>query len=385
MAEVTEEEKQQVQQAAPVVEKKSNAGLWISLFNLFLIIMLTAAGFYLSQQLREQQDSQQKQVNADQVEVKKQFNGFQDQITAMQSQVATFGADITGKDTHFTKTLADFSDLHNERLDTTRNELERAILQVQRQLGKTRGDWLIADAEYLLSVANQRLHLVGDIATTREALEAADQRLRESGDAAVFKVREQISREVASLKTAKNPDVVGMFSQLQILKDEVKELSIFLPYDGKKPTQSDTVHEHPTADDHETHGILDALSGYVTIRHLDRPVKQILSREQAEFIKTQMTAKLEVIKLGLVQQNDALYKAAIEDADSWLTENFSINDEGKFFQSELEKLKAIPLRGEFPDISQSLKMLRDITRLKIEKDKSMLKFEAPTVKPTSAE
>ena len=38
---------------------------------------------------------------------------------------------------------------------------------------------MIADAEYLLSVANQRLHLVGDVNTTRMALEAADQRLRE--------------------------------------------------------------------------------------------------------------------------------------------------------------------------------------------------------------
>ena len=65
---------------------------------------------------------------------------------------------MANKDSHFTKTLADFSQLHNQKLDGTRKELDEAIQHIQRQLGKTRGDWLIADAEYLLSVANERLH-----------------------------------------------------------------------------------------------------------------------------------------------------------------------------------------------------------------------------------
>lgn len=377
MAEVIEEQ-QQNQEERQVVVKKSPAGLWFGIIITICIIVLAAAGFYLLQQLREQQDSLSNQDELKLIEVNKQMNAFQSQLAAMQSQIATLDADITGKDNHYNKTLADFSQLHSEKLDSTRKELGNSIIQVQRQLGKTRGDWLIADAEYLLSAANQRLHLVGDLNTAREALEAADQRLRESGDAAVFKVREQIAKELAGLRTVMMPDIVGMFSTLQLLKDKVQKLAVFLPYTGKDLTQSKTVHEH-TTDSGEGHGLLDSiagqLEGYVTIRHTDKPIKEIITPEQAQFIRDQLGVKLEMIKIALVQQNDNLYKTAIADAKQWLSDNFSNNSDSKSFVAELDRLNGIPIRGQFPDISTSLKMVRDITKLRIENDKALLKPE----------
>ena len=42
------------------------------------------------------------------------------------------------------------------------------------------------------------------------------------------------------------------------------------------------------------------------------------------------------------------------------TKNASTNS----FHAELDKLNAIQIRSQFPDISQSLKMLKDITKLR---------------------
>ncbi|NYT47521.1 MAG: uroporphyrinogen-III C-methyltransferase [Candidatus Methanofishera endochildressiae] len=111
--------------------------------------------------------------------------------------------------------------------------LKESIQYIQRQLGKTRGDWLVADAEYLLSVANRRLHLMGDVSTTIEALKAADNRLRESGDTAAFKVRSQIAKEISAVKKVQVADVVGIYSQLEMLEEDVAKLGVFLPYSGK--------------------------------------------------------------------------------------------------------------------------------------------------------
>ncbi len=382
MAEVNEQqvdagaEQQQEQLPAQGEITKSRAGLVFGIVIVICIIVLAGSGFYLLQQLREQQDMLSNQDELKLIEISKQMNGFQSQLAAMQSQIATFDADITGKDNHYNKTLADFSQLHNEKLDNTRKLLEDSVSQLRRQLGKTRGDWLIADAEYLLSVANQRLHLVGDLNTTREALEAADQRLRESGDASVFKVRELIAKELAELRTVLMPDVVGMYSTIQLLKDKVQKLAVFLPYSGKELTQSESVHEHTLGSD-GSHGLLGTLAnqleGYVTIRHTDKPVDNVLTPEQALFIRNQLGVKLEMIKLALVQQNDELYKNAIADAKAWLAENFSTNKDAISFAAELDRLNSIPIRGKFPDISESLKMLRDVTKLRIESDKAMLK------------
>ncbi|HSN23818.1 MAG TPA: enzyme of heme biosynthesis, partial [Methylomicrobium sp.] len=164
MAELSEQQEQDLGETKEA--RRSRSGFWFGVIILLIIIGLAGAGFYLFTQLRSEQEGLGGEVKG---QMSRQIADYQSQLTAIQSQLATLEANIAGKDTHFTKTLADFSQLHNEKLESTRKELNDAIARVQRQLGKTRGDWLIADAEYLLSVANERLHLIGDVNTTREA------------------------------------------------------------------------------------------------------------------------------------------------------------------------------------------------------------------------
>ncbi len=390
-------------EARPVgtTQTKSRGGIIFGIINLFLIFLLMGGGFYLLSEIKDKQQAQEgdiDKVDEKGIEVSKEINTFQVQLSTMQSQIATFNEEIAGKDNHFTKTLADFSQLHSEKLTAVHKDLVAEITQLKRQLGKTRGDWLVADAEYLLSVANQRLHLMGDINTTRMALEAADQRLRESGDTAAFKVREQIAKEIAGLRTVNLPDIVGIYSSIQILKDKVNGLATLLPYAGKPLTESKQVHDHEQAQEAD-HGVLNSalqlLEGYVTVRHSDQPVTEIITEEEVEFIRQQLNVKLEMVKISLVQQNDALYQANIADVKQWVNANFTKNQRSKSFLSELKALKAVQLRTQFPDISKSLKMLKDITKLRIETDKRFQEGKdrsatdevqiKPEIKPSVAE
>jgi uncharacterized protein HemX len=365
VAELSEQQEQNTK------ARKSRSGLWFGIIMLLIILSIAGFGFYLFQQLRSQQDNLGGEVNKGDmqlIELSKQISGYQAQLAAIQSQLATVEADVVGKESHFTKTLADFSQLHSEKLDGVRNELNGAISQVQRQLGKTRGDWLIADAEYLLSIANQRLYLMGDINTTREALEAADQRLRESGDAGAFKIREQIAKDLTAIRNVAVADIVGMYASIQSLQDQVDTLSLLLPYTGKALAPTKTVQE---PSDKEAHNLLDQLGGMVTIRHTEHPIKEILTPEEAQFIREQLRVKLEMVKIALVQQNEKLYQSSLADAKKWVEQNFAKNAETNNFIAELDRFNAIKIRSHFPDISLSLKMLRDITKLRLEVDKAM--------------
>jgi len=386
VAEVIEEEQQEENQAPVVVVKKSHAGLWIGIIAIGLVIGLAAAGFYFMQQLRATQDSKSSEETMKLIEVDKELNDLQQQLSGLQAQIANVNAEMTGKDNHFTQTLAEFSKLHEERLGSTRKDLESSILALQRQLGKTRGDWLIADAEYLLSVANQRLHLVGDIDTTREALEAADQRLRESGDASVFKVREQIAKEIAALNNIDEPDIVGIYAQIQHLQDEVEGLSVFLPHAGKQP-EKETNHQDLSEHGHEIlEEVAKQLEGYVVLRHTEQPVNAVLTPEEAHFIKQQLKVRLEMIEIAVVQQNDTLFKSSIADAKAWLMKNFAENQKTENFAAELDKLASVQLHSQYPDVSGSLKLLKDISKLRLETDKALLNEvpAQPTPAPTPA-
>ena len=383
MAEVIEQE-QQENTAPTLVVKRSFTGIWIGIVAIILTFVLAAAGFFVLQQMRVNQDSENNQDSLKLIEINKELNGLQTQLATMQAQIANVNAEMTGKDNHFTQTLADFSKLHEERLDTARKDLEASILVLQRQLGKTRGDWLLADAEYLLTVANQRLHLVGDVATTREALEAADQRLRESGDAAVFKVREQIAKELALLNGVAVPDVVGIYAGIQRLQDEVENLSVFLPHAGKQPEKAAATNDL-SAQGHDILGVVaKQLEGYVVIRHTDQAVDAILTPEEAHFIKQQLKVRLEMIEIALVQQNDTLFAGSIADAIEWLKKNFAEDKATELFAGELDKLAKVQIHSQYPDVSTSLKMLKDIGKLRIETDKAVFN-NPPALAPATTE
>ncbi|TXL12127.1 enzyme of heme biosynthesis [Methylococcaceae bacterium CS2] len=359
-------------------EKKSGNGAWFGLVIILVVLGLAGAGFLLLQQLRDKQQDLGGELSKDtqqMQELTKQISGYQEQLVAIQSQLTNLSAEVNSKETNYEHKLNEHSDIHNERLDNTAERLKESIQRIQRQLGKTRGDWLVADAEYLLSVANRRLHLMGDVSTTIEALKAADNRLRESGDTAEFKVRGQITKEIALVNKVQVADVVGIYSTLEMLEEDVIKLNVFLPYSGKGKDQENArdASSGQTADDlnDALDNALIEIEGIITIRRLDNPVTEIITPEQKAFINEQLSTKLVIVKLALVQHDDALYQAGIKDVVQWLNKNFTKDAEYKHFMSELDRLKLIQIRSNFPDISQSLKMLRNITKLRLETDKAL--------------
>ena len=386
------EKKSQNAQLPPVKNnqkvERSKSGFWFGIIILLLVLILAGGGFFFLQQLRDQQEDIGGEVGKGDmrvIELTKQITGYQSQLSALQSQLANLETEISGRDKFYNEKLSEFSNLQQDKIDTTVNSLNNSMGLIKRQLGKTRGDWLMADAEYLLSIANQRLLLVGDINTTIEALIAADQRLRESGDAAAYKVRQQIAKEIAELRKIVLPDIVGIFSSLQLLVENVDKLATLLPYEGKEMTQ--TEHKKEVQQDDHTHDLLDSalieLEGLVTIRHTEQPITEILTVEQAKFLKEELKVKLEIIKLALVQQNNKLFKIAIDDANSWLAEHFINNKDSDSFNKQLTKLKSIQVKDDFPDVSKSLKMLRDIVKLRIDTDSALEEPKEQKSKVTS--
>jgi uncharacterized protein HemX len=374
------EEKTIVDQQKTVKEtppdvRRSRSGFWFGLIILLIIAIVAGSGYYFLQQLREKQEGLGGEMKG---VVSQQISDYQAQLAAIQTQLAAEQADIGNKESHFSHNLEEFSKLHDEKLNAVHKDLTEEIQKLQRQLGKTRGDWLLADAEYLLSVANQRLLLIGDVNTTMEALAAADQRLRESGDAAAYKVREQLAKDISAISKVKAVDVVGIYSTLQNLESQIDSLTLLLPYAGKEVETQPVV---PAAKEKvKANDLLGELGSMVTIRHVQQHVNEILTPEQAQFIREQSRVKLEVIKIALVQQNDALYQASLADVNKWILGNFIKDKDANHFLAELNNLTEVRMRSQFPDISLSLKMLRDITKLRIETDKALSDTSSVTKK-----
>ncbi len=363
MAELNEQQTQDQGDSKKV--HRSRSGFWFGIVILLVVVGLAGAGFYFLQSLRDKQKDSDSAIKG---QMSKELADYKDQLIKIDSRVNDVYKRIDVKDEHFTRALDDLSQLHKEQLQTTHKELSESIGKIQRQLGKTRGDWLIADAEYLLSVADERLHLTGDIHTCLEALEAADQRLRESGDTGVIPVREKIAEEISLIKTITVPDIVGTYVKIQSQQEQVEKLTLLLPFAGKTSTPANTS-EH------------NSLLEVIGVKHSEQAIESILTPEEAKFIREQLRVKLEMVKISLVQHNEKLYQSALDDAKNWLKKNFTDNSVSQSFAEELDKFSAIKIASQFPDISLSLKMLRDISKLRIEADKAMQTSEPESKKP----
>ena len=355
---------------------------WLGVFNLFLIFSLVGIGVYFSEILRDdlknlidevhKEDLQLIEISGQMTEYQKQLAAIQSQFATIQTQFSTMESEISNKDQVVNQALENFSGLNDEKLAANKKELSLSIEQIKRQLGKTRGDWLIADAEYLLTVANQRLHLVGDVNAAIKALTAADERLRESGSGSVFKVREQIAEEISLLKSVQVPDIVGIYSKLKLISKNSQELTIRLPYPGKQIT----VELGSNIDDEQDvepwlSDLLSDLNGLVSIRRVEQPVRAIITQEDAHFIKQQLKLKIEVAMLSLLQHQDDLFKQDLEESKKWVQSNYEINEQAEQVILEIKELQDTPIHSDVPDVSKSLSMLRNISKLRVEADKAL--------------
>jgi uncharacterized protein HemX len=374
VAEGIEEKKQK-----PVtVTKERNGGVWFGVVILLIVIGVAGAGYFLLQQLRDKQQDLGGEISKEMqqiMELTKQISAHQALLGAMQNQLTELNSRVVNKEEKFDRRLNEAMKRQHERFDNEVKEVNDSIQKIHRQLGKTRGDWLVSDAEYLLGVANRRLHLIGDVGTTLAALQAADQRLRESGDTAAFKIRKQIAKEILVVRDIKIVDTVGIYSTLEALEEQVNYLHLSLPYLGKVkiPDKEGGNNVNKSVAEVDVNDVLDKalveIKGIVSVRRLDAPVKLILTPEHKVFIKERLSSKLMIVKLALLQHDDKLYQSSIDDVLQWLNKNFADDRVRVRFKRELDQLRTIQIRSNLPDIGLSFKMLKDIVKLRLEVDK----------------
>ncbi len=356
--------------------RKARGGAWMGYGLLLVAVALGGGGWFVLQELRSRQEGLGGQLSSkDQqiLEVTRQVNALQAELTALHTQLVNFQSGASSDDARYERMLADQSSQFNERLDHVQSGITGTLNHIQHQLNKSRGDMMVADAEYLLSIANQKLHLIGDVKAVLAAMEAADQRLFDSGDPAVFKVREALAEEIATLRGVNAADMVGLSSRILLLIRQAKTLPLFLPHaETGKPDAADAEKTSPL--DTAIRDIKDL----VVVRRTDRPVNAILSPEQAEVLRQVLQLRLEAVRIALLRSDEALYRDSLEAASDWLKEHFdTAQAETREVMTALDTLKNQPVQAPLPDISRSLNLLRNIERLRLEAEQASLQKGMP--------
>lgn len=324
-------------------KKAFNIG-WLALI---LSLLLAVGGYYLWIQLQQK--------------------------TALINQALT---ELQQNISHSSHTLEQRADTQSSLLKTLSNTAERQqaatqeqLSLLQKQVSKSKRQWLIAEAEHLANIANTQLLLTGDVPIAIMALTEADQRLKENGDPRTVPIRVQLAKEIQALNSIELPDIIGLSSQLIALESAISHFNIEAPHAGsaQDPDIGKETSAIPSTVQETLSDAWANFSKLIVIRRNDNPKAALMTPEQVELIRKNLALKLEAARLALIQKDSVLYISNLELVSDWLVDYFNQDSsEIKTALKQIQTIKNTPIKVELPSPALSLKMLRDLPLLNMD-------------------
>lgn len=251
-------------------------------------------------------------------------------------------------------------------LDDLATRIDEDLEVIRSRLTTSSDDWLFAEVEYLVRMANQRVLMEKDASSALQLLNAADRIVRDAEGLTAHTLRQALAKDIAALEAAPTTDTQGIYLQLSALVGQVGSLKRELPVFFE--VEVEAVEPQP-----ESASISERLSamlgnagtriaGLVDFRSRDAEIKPILPPEQAYYLRQNLVLKLQMAQMALLEGEAEVYKVSLVEAQRWLEGSFNDDAARQAMAASLMELSALNIDGDLPDVSGSLEAARDMLR-----------------------
>jgi uncharacterized protein HemX len=241
-------------------------------------------------------------------------------------------------------------------LHETQETLKSGVQTLHDEIGKGRRTWLITETENLLVIAQHRLAYARDARQALAALRVADRQLQQLGDPDYLPARKLLEGEILALEGFERLDLSGMAQRLGQLGARVDALTL-LP-DPKPRAEGAAANAGEPGFLRE---VWKDLRNLVSIRTTTDVRRPLLLAEQKYFLRENLRLMLYGAQVALLHGDFATVELNAKAAQQWLRDYYDASAPAvQNAATELDgilKNRAIDL----PDISASLKALREIT------------------------
>jgi uroporphyrin-3 C-methyltransferase len=282
----------------------------------------------------------------------------------------------------------------NRRFDAERARIDASVERLQSALGSalaakppTTIEWKLAEAEYLLRVGNHRVLMERDARGAVPLFRAADDVVKDVDDAGLVPVRAKLAEEISALDSVEQPDIDGQFVRLEVLKRRIRELPLRLP-DYKRDLEeagarSPTTAAEPSEPTSWLGRVADRLFSLVRIRdHSSGGLKPLLDPVEAGYLEMNLELALERAQLALLRDDPTLYQASLDAARRLIEDHLDAQSEVAMqFRAELDAAGQTKLGAPLPDVSGSLRLLRETSRGILHRDVSPIEDDAAGTAP----
>lgn len=259
------------------------------------------------------------------------------------------------------------------RQQQTIQQLQQQLAAMQRdvtaqgsrigELGNiSRDDWQLAEADYLLRLANQRLLMDRDSRTALGLLEEVDQILQRVDNPDLYGVRQQLARDITALKLVDNIDREGLYLRLRALEEQMLRASIQPEFDIAKTATEVQTDADTSANPSDWRRSWDNFVSFLkdSVRIRDGDIDPVLLSPQSEArFRQSLRLNMEQAELAVLREDATVYKDALNRAKQLLLDYAIANNQRDVLVSELEALANENIRSELPPLNASQKALRD--------------------------
>lgn len=245
-------------------------------------------------------------------------------------------------------------------------ELQRDVTAQGSRLGQlgnvSREDWQLAEADYLLRLANQRLLLERDSRAALGLLEEVDSIVRQVDLPDLYGVRQQLARDITALKLVDNIDREGIYLRLRALEEQLMHSSIQPEFDLARLDDTDSGEAQAEADTSPWQRSWDNFREFMrdSIRIRDGDIDPVLLSPQSETrYRQSLRLNMEQAQLALLRGNTTVYKDALDSARQLLLDYGIANNQRDVLARELQELSQMTIEADLPSLAASQSALHN--------------------------
>ena len=243
------------------------------------------------------------------------------------------------------------------RLDSFNAKLDRLD-------NTTKEDWKLAEAEYLIRLANQRLLLESDTDGAITLLTNADDILNALKDPITFSTRKALAKDIQALSATSAFDLEGAYLTLDALYDRVAELPQKEPsqvFQRSDNTTTPSIDSNTTKLQSTLNNLWSNLSSLVVITYDSKPIKALLPPAEYQELIAGLQLQIDIAQVSLIKREAVIYQHAITRVNDAINEYFDTQSNSVItFLQTLSTMQEINPAPELPQPRDSLLAIKSL-------------------------
>ena len=329
-----------------------------TMFAILLSLVALSASAYIWYDIQILNKDKESALTIGVMEINAHVQRLGDSINRLQAEQdkaisqAELGASLT--------TLENQLDLKLRELSARQLQLTELVNKLGSDLAKGTNEYAEAEVFQLLKFANHSLNFSKDVAAAKNALQLADDHLKELSDPRYSQVRQQLNQELASLDNLYLPDVAQISGTIQAIVQLVPNLEL----ENETPAVG-PVEMAPALEAQGVFGQFKQIGrdilAWLEPQRIDTAPKPLLAPEQRYFLDQNIQLMLNKAELAMMQNQTEIYRSSLASAKQMLDDYYAPHDpEVSKTLEQIEGLQNKALLSELPDISGSFTMLKGL-------------------------